>query len=305
MSLRSPLYLVYHCYGNGAFFQECLYSLLSLSRVCNAADLQQVEVWIYTDNPGWFSQFPDCPINLRFRKTTPEEIKIWQGPQGFNFRTKIELARDFVKTHTGNVLYLDTDTCFTQSIIPLAERIEQGDLYMHTMEALVKDESDNILKKLHRFLQSGPVIVNGKTVPIAPDIAMWNAGVLGYSTTHAHLLDEVLAFTDEVYPRFSKHTVEQFAFSVVFANAGTIHAASPYILHYWGIKEVRAVLTSFFKYMQGQPWPKLLHASQAIQMHVHMQDKISFLHNRTVTGKLKKLQWHPRIPHWPLLLEQL
>lgn len=305
MNIRQPLYIVYHCYGNEAFFYECLFSMITLCRVHEPATLQQLEIWIYTDKPEWFAKYKDCPLQLKFRKTSAEEIKQWQGPLGFNFRSKIELARDFVKNRAGNVLYMDTDTCFIHPIDELAAGIEQGDLYMHVMEGLVKNEGDNILKKLHRFLQSGPIMVNGKTVPIAADVAMWNAGVLGYSTRHGHLLDEVLGFTDEVYPRFKKHTVEQFAFSVVFANAAQVHAASPYILHYWCMKEIRTVLTSFFKYMEGRNWADLVHHSQMIQMHVHLQEKISFLHNRTVMGKIKKEQWMPVVPDWELLGKQL
>jgi hypothetical protein len=99
--------------------------------------------------------------------------------------------------------------------------------------------------------------------------------------------------------------VEQFAFSVVFANAGAVHMAAPYLLHYWCIKEIRPVLASFFSYMSGKSWEELVYYSQMIQIPVYLQEKIRFLHNRTLAGKIQKLQWHPVMPDWQRLMKQL
>ena len=60
-------HIVFQCYGNESIFHECTYALLSLSRIYAAGVPENTQVWIYTDNPGWFSSFKGCAIPLHFR----------------------------------------------------------------------------------------------------------------------------------------------------------------------------------------------------------------------------------------------
>ena len=105
-------FIVFQCYGNKGIFQECAYALLSLSRSNTSKDLANTEVWIYTDDPAWFSAFKDCPLPLLYRKIDEATIKRWKGKIDFVHRVKIELLKDFVKGKQGNILYTDTDTDF-------------------------------------------------------------------------------------------------------------------------------------------------------------------------------------------------
>ena len=144
--------------------------------------------------------------------------------------------------------------------------------------------------------------VNGRPIN---ELAMWNAGILGFSTKDKSMLDDVLTFTDKHYPKFPKHIVEQFAFSVRFQQTGAIKAASPYIIHYWNMKEVRLLLASFFATFKDRPWNELVRLVDLIQLPVLMQEKVNFLHNRSIMDKLKKMQWQPTIPDWTELMKQL
>jgi hypothetical protein len=134
---------------------------------------------------------------------------------------------------------------------------------------------------------------------------MWNAGVLGFSTDHAYLLEDVLAFTDFVYPRFPKHVVEQFAFSLYFQNTSQIHTAHTHIYHYWNLKELRPILLSFFRFFHTNDWDSLVQYSQLIQLPEYLQQKANFYSNRSVIDKLVKKKWLPNIPEWELLVQQL
>jgi hypothetical protein len=295
-------YIVFQCYGNEGIFHECAYALLSLSRLYEPAELSNAEIWVYTDNPGWFS-FRDCPLPLHFREIDKATIKEWKGKIDFVHRVKIELLKDFTAQRKGNILYTDTDVVFTHRFDKMLADIGAGSLYMHTMEGKVSGEGNPVLRKLSKHLAKGAQrFVNGKPLH---ELAMWNAGVLGFNTKYDHLLDKVLAFTDNEYPRFSKHIVEQFAFSVYFQEAGEIKAASPYILHYWNLKEARVVLASFFKEFKNKRWEELVKYSQLLQMPVLMQEKVNFLQNRSITGKLLKKQWAPVKQDWEKLIKQV
>jgi hypothetical protein len=193
-------------------------------------------------------------------------------------------------------LYLDTDTVITHLLDEVWQNIEAGKLYMHMNEGVVSGKGNPILAKLHAYLSTNAAMqVAGKPIY---DLAMWNAGALGFNTKYKYLLDEVLAFTDNEYPKFPKHIVEQFAFSVMFRQVGKLKALAPEIVHYWNLKEAREVLASFFAYFKGRHWYELVANAAEIQMPMLMQDKANYYQNRNIADKLAKKLWHPNVPDW-------
>ncbi len=296
-------YIVTQCYGNEGVFLECAYCLLSLSRLYNPEQLSNLQIWVYTDNPGWFKMFKDCSLPVYFRAIDHNTIKAWRGRIDFVHRVKIELLKDFTKDKNGNILYVDTDVIFTHNIDSLFQNIRAGKLYMHVNEGLVSSKSNPMLTKLDAHLRDNSHLkVNGRPVN---ELSMWNAGVLGFNTVYRYLLDEVLAYTDAEYPAFPKHIIEQFAFSVYFQQTGVVKCASPYILHYWNLKEARPLLASFFHHFNAKSWQDLVAYSSLIQIPVLMQDKINYLLNKSLLSKLGKTKWTPAPVDWNDLIRQL
>ncbi len=295
-------YIVFLCYGYERVFYECAYSLLSLSRVYAPDQLSNTEVWIYTDKPEWFDRFHDCALDLNFRKLGDATLAAWRGKTGFVHRVKIEVLKDLTSKKAGNILYVDTDSVFTHNIDKILQDIGAGRLYMHTMEGVVNKEGTPLLKKLNRYLQKDKKQTAGKTLQA---MSMWNAGVIGFNTDHKNLLDEALAFTDDMYPEFPKHIVEQFAFSVCFQRAGEIKAVAPYVFHYWKLKEAGVVWASFFEYFKEASWGRLVQYSMLVQIHALMQEKADFFHNRTFAESILNRQWKPLKPDWAELVKQL
>jgi len=293
-------YIVFLCYGYERVFYECTYALLSLSRVYDHGQPDNTEIWIYTDDPGKFRFVGDCNLSLNYRIIDKNTIKQWRGSIDFAHRVKIEALRDLAGKVSGNILYVDTDSVFTQRIDKVLEDINEGKRYMHYMEGFIKDEGNPILRKLNKHL--GRRKFAGK--PLC-ELAMWNAGVLGFNTKYASLPDNTLAFTDAEYSGFPKHIIEQFAFSVFFQEEGDVKSAAPYIFHYWKLKEAERVLSSFFEHFKDKNWEELARVSDLIQMHMLMQEKADFFHNRSLAGSLMNQQWKPAIPDWPELLKQL
>lgn len=296
-------YIVFQCYGHEGIFHECAYALLSLSRQYGGGGPAHTEVWIYTDNAEWFNQFRNCGLQLRFAKIDADKIKAWRGTIDFVHRVKIEVLKDFSRERNGNILYLDTDVVFLQPVEPLFAGIAAGHLYMHVMEGIVSSRANPIFSKLDAYLREyTPMQVHGKPLW---DLAMWNAGVLGFHSKFRYLLDEVLTFTDTEYPRFPKHVVEQFAFSVFFRQAAPIRSSAFAILHYWNLKEARMVLASFFGYFKNSSWAELCEQTKLVQMHVLMQEKMNFLASRDITDKLLKKTWQPTEYVWRDMMTQI
>lgn len=300
---RQKDYIVFQCYGHERVFHECTYALLSLSRLYEPDKLSNTEIWIYTDNTGWFSSFKDCRLPLNCKAIDNNTIKKWRGKIDFVHRVKIETLKDFTGNKKGNILYLDTDVVFMHSIDKMMQDINEGKLYMHIMEGIISEESNAVLRKLNKYLQKG----GGRALEGKPlqSMAMWNAGVLGFNTKYTSLLDEVLAFTDNEYAKFPKHIIEQFAFSVFFQLENTVKAAAPYIFHYWNLKEAGFILSSFFDHFKDKSWEELTRLSSLVQMHTLMQEKANFFRNRGLTGSVLNKHWIPGQPNWQELQKHL
>jgi hypothetical protein len=295
-------YIIFLCYGNERIFHECTYALLSLSRLYAEAWPKDTEIWIYTDNPGWFRSFKDCPLPLNYKEVNAATIKKWKGDINFVHRVKIEVLKDFTSEKSGNILYSDTDVVFTHYIDDILNGIGSGRLYMHIMEGRVSAGGNPVFRKLNDYLAASDLKLNAKAMN---EMDMWNAGVLGFNTKYNRLLDEILAFTDKQYPKFRKHIVEQFAFSAYFQDKENIKRAAPYIFHYWNMKEAGQVLASFFEHFKGRSWNELTRYSLLIQMNNLMQEKVAFLSNRGVGGTLAGKKWIPANYDWAAMVKQL
>ncbi len=306
MSIPANSYIVFQAYGNKGILQECAFALLTLSRQYPNDPLKNLSIWIYTDQPEFFDSFKDCPLNLNFRKLDDATLNLWRGDIRFLHRIKIEILREFTSVREGQILYLDTDIYFTQPVSAIFNQIANGAIYMHTMEGLIHESDNVILRKLSRFLRANtPLQVNKRNLNISENTAMWNAGVLGFHTRYKHLLDEILEFTDGVYLQFRKHVVEQFAFSWYLQNTAPLRTAHTHIFHYWNLKEIRSIFDSYFRYFKARSWNDLAYYSILVQLPEPMQQKVNFLQNRTPLEKFQKKHWKPQEPRWDLLIQQL
>jgi hypothetical protein len=306
MAVPQNSYLVIQAYGDEGIMNECAYALLTLTERHSREQLANMEIWIYTDDPGYFRSFRECWLNLNFRTVDNALISQWKGEINFVHRVKIEVLRDFVKMKQGQVLYMDTDVYFRHSIAEIFQHISLGELYMHTMEGFIHPSENKVFQKLTKYLRTHyPLTVDGEYVYLTDHTAMWNAGVIGFNQRYNYLLEKILAFTDKVYKEFPKHVVEQFAFSVYFQQTGPILPAEKAISHYWNLKELRPVLKSFFKYFRGRTWDELVYFTRIIPVKELLQEKHDFYKHRSALERILRKHWEPAIPNWELLSKKL
>jgi hypothetical protein len=232
-------YLIYQAYGSLAILDEALFSILSYLRQPAAAT-----VLIYTDNAAYFQRIlRDVPAVV-YVPIEAAQWQAWRGEIDFVHRVKIEVLRHAAAYYSGQLLYVDTDTIFLQSPAAIFEALAQGEHFMHLAEGRLSD-GNALNRKLNRALRPlASQLLPG--VVIGPATRMYNAGVLGLRSTDAALLDEVLALTERLYRHYPKHVMEQLAFSIVLARQGTVREATPWVYHYWNLKEIRPVLHTLF-----------------------------------------------------------
>lgn len=244
-------YIVYQAYGQECIRQECMFSILSL---CSLKVADKYQIVVYTDKPEDFALLkPINGLHLSFEILKPEQIQEWRGEIDFVHRVKICLLLDVCDKYKGNILYLDTDTYFTEDPQPLFEHIASGTYVMHLPEGRIDSGQNLVFKKLYRFLRKNNftiqtpqknILVEGKTL-------MWNAGVVGLSSNDRSLLDEVLLFNDSLHKKYPKHITEQLGFSY-FMQQHKLVPADHFIYHYWNFKEFRMILKELFKFLNSR-----------------------------------------------------
>ncbi|MBS1588756.1 MAG: hypothetical protein JST52_04000 [Bacteroidetes bacterium] len=304
MNSTSQNHIVFQAYGNEEILHECALALLSITAQHSEAELQQLHVCIYTDQPAYFEKWKPLPFYLSLEPINQALIRKWRGEINFVHRVKIELLRDFASKQKGNILYCDTDVYGCAPLSSLFEKIKTGKRIMHIQEGKLKGSSNTVFQKLDHYFEQHKIEINHQLFEMPADATMWNAGVLGFRADDLFLLDKVLDFTDTVYPQLPKHVVEQFAFSLYFSEAGTIHTAYPFLYHYWNLKELRPLLSSFFHFFSKMEWLQLAQLSRLIQLPEYLQQKANFYSNRSIFKKLRKENWTPEIPEWSQLLQQ-
>jgi hypothetical protein len=241
--------LVYLSYGKTEILYECLYSILSLLKFEPDFYLTHKLV-VYTDKPMIFSLIPENKIEIRL--LSDEIIKANKGPYDFVFRPKIEMLLDAHKNFEGKTLYCDSDIYFLSSPIVLFDRISQDSYLMTNYEEVIGTNKHSISRRYLAFMKREADFLKKSGINLKKNTHMWNAGVLGIDSKNAHIIKDVLHFTDTICSKFYSHITEQLAFSFCFSNDKKITVSEDITFHYWNFKEFRTVLVEFFHYHQNK-----------------------------------------------------
>jgi hypothetical protein len=277
-------YLLFQTYGSKEIFDECRFFLLRFAATATSWEKENINLVIYTNDKTKFDEWIPILPNIIFVPITMKQVTEWRGHINFVHRVKIEIITHFFSLYNGNMLYCDTDTYPVQSLQPLFESINKGNIYMHTSEGKISDTP--AFKKWYNFLQKSDLPFFNKS---AVNTTMWNAGVIGINHDCKNILPAVLKLTDDMYPLFKKHTVEQFAFSYSLQQVKMIQPADIYIYHYWNLKELRILLNSWFLKNKETAIESLIAASQTISPQQISVEKFSFL------SKPKLFQWYKKL----------
>lgn len=189
-------------------------------------------ITVVTDAPAFYRHLADAvtvlPVDAR-------QLKEWEGEFGFFWRVKIKALEHVARQQPGvPLLYLDSDTFLYGALPALAQGLAAGQAYMHEPEGQLAALGSKTEQRM--WAQTREQTFGG--VRIGAQHAMWNAGVVGIPAEGAPAaLALALAVCDDlcragVTPRL----IEQFALSVALAETYGLHAARPYIGHYWSNK---------------------------------------------------------------------
>lgn len=217
----------------------CFLTLLHQWRQVRESVPAEVEVVIYTDQPAVFKKFFGPLPRLRYEDLGPNRIKAWRGSIDFVHRVKVEMLKNAAQKHPqSQIFYVDGDTLFLRDPTELFSEINGAHSWMHELENVIEQGSDPISKKLTRFLRRREFQVGSEKIRVPTDLAMWNAGVLGFAPEFAPQLINVLTLTEQLYSSYPKHVMEQLAFSYYLQKFTQVRESRHVILHYWRQKEL-------------------------------------------------------------------
>jgi len=233
-------YIVYQAYSSIDNLNEVIYSIASFFRLSNQLP---VNIVVYTDNELYLKQF--LPSDVVYENLSAEKQRMWRGEIDFVHRIKIEMLIDSCSKYPGNILYLDTDTIFTQSTDSLFRSIEAGKGILHTCEGPLSVPISSIFVKISRKIKDLVFLVRGEEMRIPEDQEVWNGGVIGFNSAQIRLLFNVLDLTDLMYKIYHSHITEQLSFSFIFSRNYSLLSAGDQVFHYWNFKEFRVLLKQF------------------------------------------------------------
>jgi hypothetical protein len=236
--------IVYQAYGKKQVLYQTIYSILSLFQ---KSEIKDFRIVIYTDQMDFLKKFFNASDPIHYEYLSQEQMIEWKGPDSFPHRMKIEILKDCSKKYDGHILYLDGDTYFTKDISSILRNIKEDQSVMHISEYNLKKTKDILGKKLLKFLTKNKISVNGKEVLLPQDFTMWNAGAIGLHRKHHHLFQNIIDYTDQLYSRYPKHLMEQYAVSYYLQTVGSLIACDDTLEHYWNQKDsFEETLIAFF-----------------------------------------------------------
>jgi hypothetical protein len=224
-----PDRLVYIATGREEFLVQAEYAVRSALAWRGDHDL---EVLVYTDQPERFARLD---ARLRPVVVSPGEMRAWRGRWDFFYRVKPIVVGEALRAGgDGKAILIDADTYFVAPVAGAFARFGPGRAVMHLREYHVGTHATGQMRKFRRRM--GRSRFRGDAVEV--DFWMWNSGAVGLDASDTALIDDWIAFVDEVYPTNPKPIVEQYGLSLLLQGRGMpIAALDDLLVHYFHDKD--------------------------------------------------------------------
>lgn len=262
-----PARLVTQAYGRDVFRAQALYLAYStLAWQDDAAPPFQLHV--YTDEAAPFRPLEG---RIALRLLTAGELDAWRGPHRFVYRTKPMMLREMAERHPGDpLLFLDADTFWQRSPAGVLARVGPRRAVMHAREEHLGDGTDRHMRNFSRHLRR----LRFRGAPVDVDRWMWNSGAIGLAPEDFAVLDDWIAFLDEVVPGYRRSIVEQYSLAMLLQQRGEILRCDDHLFHYWYQKdEYTAEVLRELEVLRGLPLADALRRVRAAPVHVTFHER--------------------------------
>lgn len=244
--MRNYLYI---SFGSQLIHRQNLHSILSL--IYHESCPTDYKIFIFTDNKSFYRHYIK-KTNIIYLDLTQRIINEFRGKYDYLFRIKIMSILHVLEISKGKLLYLDGDTFFKKSPLPIFNSISKNNTFMYQKEGKLGNELIKNWQCIREFIPNYQFEdLNKNIFQIKSSDFMWNAGIIAISFEDKELVSEVLNATDQ-YCSFvgeNKYHQDQLMFSYFFQNRSNLQESKEYIHHYCYFNEkdnMNIILKKFY-----------------------------------------------------------
>lgn len=218
-SMTHTTQLIYLAFGAATYQREALFSMVSaLTHAARCKHTESFHIRVFTDTPSFFEKLPvsTCLIDPS-----------WAGPHGYHFRIKHAVLKEVLQNCEKAIL-IDTDTFFRESPSALFRRVLPGKLLCNAIGRPLSEAPDLPRAVLARLEQAN--------LPFA-SLRQTNSGVIGLTRDDQYLLEQSIAWMDELRPLAPElYTLEELCLALAAHDRLELNSCTDVIHHYWSRK---------------------------------------------------------------------
>jgi heptosyltransferase III len=201
--------LLYIVYGeNQAYYDGAIFSLLTFSKWLSGND--RIEIIVLTEKPDKFLGYP-----IKLFPISKKQKNEWSLNGTYHFRIKnrgLAYVIDQLKLEDSDkILFLDTDTYFHKSPLPLFDLIESDQSVLYMNEGLIYGRK-RFIAYVHS-LEGKKIEIDEEYYELSKKSALWGSLMVGLTADMRPSLD----WADKLLIKFldivPAHTIEEFALS--------------------------------------------------------------------------------------------
>ena len=226
--------LVFFAMGE-MYNKQCLYAILSLINAYDESLPDWLHIYIYTDQPRLFSLLEN-QYEMTIISVDENRVEEWLLGTDYFLISKISLVKEFLISHSGNMIFVDTDVIFKRKLDSTFRKVASGRYVLHLREEKLSSPGNK--HYLETFQNKKFILESGRTIGINKKSHMWNSGLIGISSDRIDVVDDVLSLCLQLLPHSSSRFLEQLSFSLVFNDTGRLVGDPKLMVHYWWRKSL-------------------------------------------------------------------
>ncbi len=249
MNLLTPsAFIVYLSHGSQKFYDQTMFSVMTLLWLLTQAQRQDIRIVVYTDRADKAPQHPLVQV-IEIKRS---ELQAYRGRFDYVHRIKHCVLLRASKELSGPLLYVDCDTRWL-SIPDQALNIlkaNQGDSPPHCcMHEIDGAFSPTHFPDYHRYVTECADELRKQGILHPERLLNWNAGAIGLPQGQTAFFEDALRLSDFLFTRVKpRNWVEQLAWSMVGCDRYQMFALGDCLHHYWGYSyEAPIYLRRFFE----------------------------------------------------------
>ena len=238
--------LLYIVYGDDqTYYDGAIFSFLTFKNWILEDD--QIEVVVLTEKPEKFSSY-----SIKLLTMSEEQKHEWSLGGKYHFRIKnrgLAFVMDQLKLKDfDKILFLDTDTYFHKSPLPLFDLIQPDQALFYLNEGLIYDK-----KRFYTYvenLEGKKIQVDDEFYELSKKSALWGSLMVGITTNMRPSLDWADKLMVKLFYIVPSHTIEPFALSESLLRRYKMIEGKNYVKLYSTSRKkeyARKILSNFFK----------------------------------------------------------